>query len=99
VANGAKGRPSRVAGAHVILVDGEPAVFVERGGKRLVTFEAATRSDVWVDGLVSLVKEARVSRLVIQQIDGEPSAVSPLAAVLRANGFGEGYRGLTLSDR
>jgi ATP-dependent Lhr-like helicase len=93
------GRPSRVAGAHVILVDGEPAVFVERGGKRLVTFEAAARTDVWVDALVSLVKEGRVGRLVVQQIDGEPSALSAYAAVLRANGFAEGYRGLTLSAR
>jgi ATP-dependent Lhr-like helicase len=93
------GRPSRVAGAHVILVDGEPAVFVERGGKRLVTFPAAARSDIWVDALVSLVKEGRVSRLVIQQIDGEPAAVSPFASVLRANGFAEGYRGLILSGR
>jgi ATP-dependent Lhr-like helicase len=83
----------------VILVDGEPAVFVERGGKRLVTFEAATRSDIWVDALVSLVKEGRVSRLVVQQIDGGPASASPFAAVLRANGFGEGYRGLTLSGR
>jgi ATP-dependent Lhr-like helicase len=99
VANGTKARPSRVAGAHVILVDGEPAVFVERGGKRLVTFAAAQRTDVWVDALVSLVKEGRVSRLVIQQVDGEPSALSPFAPVLRANGFGEGYRGLTLSGR
>jgi ATP-dependent Lhr-like helicase len=88
-----------VAGAHVILVDGEPAVFVERGGKRLVTFEAAARTDVWVDALVSLVKEGRVGRLVVQQIDGEPSALSAYAAVLRANGFAEGYRGLTLSAR
>ena len=95
----ASGRASRVAGAHVILVDGEPAVFVERGGKRLVTFPAASRTDVWADALVSLVKEGRVSRLVIQQIDGEPAAASPLAGVLRSVGFGEGYRGLTLSAR
>jgi ATP-dependent Lhr-like helicase len=93
------GRASRVAGAHVVLVDGEPAVFVERGGKRLVTFAAAQRTDAWVGALVSLVKEGRVSRLVVQQIDGEPSASSPLAPLLRAHGFAEGYRGLTLSAR
>ncbi|HET9559299.1 MAG TPA: DEAD/DEAH box helicase, partial [Actinomycetota bacterium] len=33
-----KGRPSRSAGAYVVLVDGEPAVFCERGAKSLVTF-------------------------------------------------------------
>jgi ATP-dependent Lhr-like helicase len=95
----ATGRPARVAGAHVVLVDGDPAVFVERGGKRLVTFEAAHRSDIWVDAVVSLVKEGRVSRLVIQQVDGVPVAESPVADLLRAAGFGEGYRGLTLSAR
>jgi ATP-dependent Lhr-like helicase len=89
-------RPARVAGAHVVLVDGEPAVFVERGGRRLVTFDAATRSDRWVDGLVALVKERRVRRLVIAHIDGDSAATSPFAAVLRAHGFAEGYRGLTL---
>ena len=91
-----QGRPARVAGAHVVLVDGEPAVFVERGGRRLVTFEAAHRSDQWVDGLASLVKEGRVRRLVIQQIDGDSAATSPLANALRAAGFVEGYRGLSL---
>jgi ATP-dependent Lhr-like helicase len=89
-------RPARVAGAHVVLVDGEVAVFIERGGRRLVTFEAASRTDRWVDGLVALVKERRVRRLVIGQIDGDSAAVSPLAAALRAHGFADGYRGLSL---
>jgi ATP-dependent Lhr-like helicase len=89
-------RPARVAGAHVVLVDGEVAVFVERGGRRLVTFEAATRSDRWVDGLVALVKEGRVRRLVIGHIDGDSAATSPYASVLRAHGFADGYRGLSL---
>jgi len=90
------GRAARVAGAHVVLVDGEPAVFVERGGRRLVTFAAAHRSDQWVDGLASLVKEGRVRRLVIQQIDGESASSSPLVGALRAAGFTEGYRGMSL---
>ena len=90
------GRPARAAGAQVVLVDGEPAVWLERGGRSLVTFEPAQRTDRWADALVSLVKEGRVSRLTIQKIDGEAAASSPHAGVLRAAGFGEGYRGLTL---
>ncbi len=31
------GRPSRVAGAYVVLVDDEPVLYVERGGRSLVT--------------------------------------------------------------
>ena len=38
------GRPSRAAGAYVVLVDGEPAAYLERGGRSLVTFPAAEPS-------------------------------------------------------
>jgi ATP-dependent Lhr-like helicase len=92
------GRPARAAGATVVLVDGELAAYVEKGGRSLLTFEAARRSDLWVDGLVSLVKERRVRRLVVARIDGEAAAASPVAEVLRANGFAEGYRGLVLDS-
>jgi ATP-dependent Lhr-like helicase len=90
------GRAARAAGATVVLVDGELAAYVEKGGRSLLTFPAAQRSDLWVDGLVSLVKERRVRRLVVARIDGEAAATSPVADVLRANGFAEGYRGLVL---
>jgi ATP-dependent Lhr-like helicase len=88
------GRPSRTAGAHVVLVDGEPALWVERGGRRLVTFPVAAATDRWVGGLLQLVDDGRVARLVVEQIDGESAAVSPLAVVLRGSGFRDGYRGL-----
>jgi ATP-dependent Lhr-like helicase len=91
------GRPARTAGSHVVLTDGEPAAWVERGGKRLITFAAASRTDSWVDALVALVKEGRVARLVVEQIDGDVATSSPHAASLRGAGFAEGYRGLTLS--
>jgi ATP-dependent Lhr-like helicase len=34
------GRPARVAGAYVVLAAGEPAAFLERGARSLLTFEA-----------------------------------------------------------
>ena len=89
------GRPARAAGAHVVLVDGRPAAFLERGGRTLVTFPAAA-DGTWVDGLVTLVKERRTPRLVVQRIDGEPASASPFADALRTAGFADGYRGLTL---
>lgn len=36
----AKGRPRRAIGTAVVLVDGDPLFFVERGGRSLSTFEA-----------------------------------------------------------
>jgi ATP-dependent helicase Lhr and Lhr-like helicase len=94
----AEGRPARTAGAYVVLQDGRLAAFLERGGKRLVTFPGAEESTLWVDALVALVKERRVRRLAIAHIDGEPSAASPFAAELRRAGFADGYRGLTLQS-
>ena len=91
-------RPSRSAGAFVVLVDGEPAVFLERGGRSLVTFPAGVGADVgagaWADGLTRLVKDGRLRSLEIAKVDGAPVVDSPAAEVLRRAGFVAGYRGL-----
>jgi len=88
------GRPSRSAGAYVLLSDGEPAAFLERGAKTLVTFGAdATR---WADALAALVKDGRVRRIELRQIDGDAAGDHAAAPLLRAVGFTDGYRGLTL---
>jgi ATP-dependent Lhr-like helicase len=93
---GSSGRPARAAGAHVVLVAGEPVVYLERGGRSLVSFPAASHHPHWAEALVALVKDGRVHKLEISKIDGEAAAESPLADMLRAAGFAEGYRGLTL---
>jgi ATP-dependent Lhr-like helicase len=90
----AAGRPSRAAGAFVVLADGRPAAFLERGARSLLTFAAPP--DAWVDGLVSLVKDGRLRRIELGRIDGEPATEHRGAEALRAAGFVEGYRGLTL---
>ena len=93
------GRPARAAGAFVVLLGGEAAVFVERGGRSLASFPAAHRHAHWAEGLASLVKDGRLRRLEITKIDGAPAVESPLADVLRTAGFADGYRGLTLRGR
>ncbi len=90
------GRPGRTAGAHVVLVGGALVAHLERGGKSLLTFPAAAHHPHWAEGLAALVKDGRVAKLEVTRIDGEPSAESPAAPVLRAAGFVDGYRGLTL---
>ncbi|MEL7210100.1 MAG: DEAD/DEAH box helicase, partial [Actinomycetota bacterium] len=69
------GRPGRVAGAHVVLIDGEPAVFLERGAKSLVTFPAADRPG-WAEALRSLVDGGRLRSIEIGKVDGAPVAES-----------------------
>jgi ATP-dependent Lhr-like helicase len=89
------GRPSRTAGAFVLLHQGEPVAFLERGGKTLTTFGGA-EPDVWADALASLVKDGRVRRIELRTVDGMPVWEHPALESLRAAGFAEDYRGVTL---
>jgi ATP-dependent Lhr-like helicase len=84
-----------VAGAYVVLAAGEPAAFLERGARSLLTFEAG-REAAWPDALVSLVKDGRIRRIELARIDGEQAASSPFAQALRDAGFADGYRGFVL---
>jgi len=92
-------RPTRVAGAHVVVVDGGCVAYLERGGRTLLTFNAASNIDdpnMWVNALVEAHKEGRLGRLQIERIDDEPARTSRYAPLLRAAGFADGYKGLTL---
>ena len=88
------GRPARAAGALVVLAEGEPVVFVERGGRSLWTFPAAADHPEWPAALAQRVEEGRVRSHEVQTVDGEPVRTSPCAEALRAAGFADGYRGL-----
>ena len=89
-----EGRPVRAAGAHVVLIDGRPAVELERGGRSLVTF-AAAEDPAWIEALIGLAKDGRVPRLEIARADGRPINETPWADPLTAAGFKPGYKGLT----
>jgi ATP-dependent Lhr-like helicase len=89
-------RPARVAGAYVVIVADEPALYVERGGRGLVTLTdeppaAALRA------LAEAVRHGRVAKLALERIDGEPAIASDLAGTLRELGFHSGPRRLTLT--
>jgi ATP-dependent Lhr-like helicase len=51
-----EGRPSRAAGAYLVVSDGEPVVFLERGARTLTTF-AGAEDLAWPDALAALVKD------------------------------------------
>jgi len=89
------GHPARAVGAYVVLIDGDACVYLERGGKRLLTFPAASSHPEWPGVLGSLVGSGRIRRLRVESIDGASAAVSTWADSLREHGFAEGYKGLT----
>lgn len=88
--------PARAVGAYVVMVDGMACAYLERGGRRLLTFPAATDHTGWVAALADLVRSGRVQRLRVERIDDDPASSSPWGEALRAVGFADGYRGLSL---
>ncbi|MEZ5253880.1 MAG: DEAD/DEAH box helicase [Microthrixaceae bacterium] len=90
------GRPTRSAGARVVLCAGEPIAWLDRNGRKVVTFPAASSSSVWVDTVVDALRIGRLDKLEIVDIDGRPASAGPWVEVLRTAGFSEGYRGMVL---
>jgi len=92
---------SRAAGAYVVLVQGEPTLYVERGGKSLVTLPAfhLRQEDVGLLSLRALATVAEASprrELTLERVDGEPILGSPLRPLLEESGFHREYLGLSL---
>ena len=84
------GRMARAAGAYCVLDGGALAVYMERGGRSLLT-----HGDVGVEHLQALIAAATAGgRIEIQKVDGVAVAESRLAPVLREAGFSSTHRGL-----
>jgi ATP-dependent Lhr-like helicase len=89
------GKPTRSAGAWVVISEGVPRAFLERGGHHLVTFPGTDPADPeWLEALTSLVKQRRLKSLELRRVDGVPARESAWAEALRTAGFRDGYRGL-----
>ncbi len=87
-------RAARVAGARVILLGGEPALFVERGGRSLVPLRDPEED--WLrtalDALVAHVRATGAKRLAVERFDGEPVTESGCISMLIDAGFVIGPR-------
>ena len=92
-------RPGRKAGALVVLHDGSLVLYVERGGRSLLTW--SEEPDVLqpaVDALALAVREGQLGRLAVERADGAGvlSGDSALASALERAGFHATPRGLRL---
>ncbi|HEY2769573.1 MAG TPA: DEAD/DEAH box helicase [Solirubrobacteraceae bacterium] len=96
---GSTRRPARVGGAYVVLQDGEPILYLERGGRALQTLVGGDdpRLERALEALVERVQNGTIRRLALEKVDGESALTSPLGPALIALGFQEGPRRLTLS--
>ncbi|HEX5427015.1 MAG TPA: ATP-dependent helicase [Pedococcus sp.] len=92
-------QPARKAGALVVLVDGELVLYVERGGKTLLSWTDDTeRLQSAADALALAVREGALGRLTVEKADGDAVLGSdhPLARALAHAGFHATPRGLRL---
>ncbi|GLZ11099.1 DEAD/DEAH box helicase [Actinomadura sp. NBRC 104425] len=90
-------KPGRKAGALVVLVEGRLVLYVERGGRTLLTWSDDPRVlQPAVDALALAVREGALGKLTVERADGESIGRTPLAAALEAAGFHPTPRGLRL---
>ncbi len=82
-------RPARTAGAYVGLRDGEPLLYVERGGKgilRLAPLEGEELADALGD-LAAATRDGLIQKLALERLDGEPVIGTGMEAALIEAGF------------
>jgi ATP-dependent helicase Lhr and Lhr-like helicase len=92
-------RPARAPGAHVLLRDGEPLVYVERGGRSILRLVELSDADLAsaMQALADAVAVGRLPKLGIEKLDGEPVIGSGHEEALLSAGFSRGPRKLTAS--
>jgi ATP-dependent helicase Lhr and Lhr-like helicase len=90
-------RPGRKAGALVVLAGGQLVLYVERGGKTLLswTSDPAVLAPA-AAGLAEAVRGGALGRLTVERADGSGVYESPLAQALADAGFRPTPRGLRL---
>ncbi|MGO4454617.1 DNA glycosylase AlkZ-like family protein [Arthrobacter sp. RAF14] len=90
-------RPGRKAGALVVLVDGRLILYVERGGKTLLSFtEDESLLTEAAGSLVSTVRRGAVDRLAMEKVNGRDLLDTPLAAAFLAAGAYSTPRGVRI---
>src|SRR6185369_13650740 len=81
-------RAGRKAGAAVVVVGGQLLLYVERGGKTLLSYsEDDELLKLAVEALAAAARDGRLGRFEVERADGESVRDTPLAKALVAAGF------------
>jgi ATP-dependent Lhr-like helicase len=90
-------RPGRKAGALVILADGDLVLYVERGGRTLLSWtDDPQQLGPATAALAAAVRAGALGRLTVERADGGGVYDSPLAKALEEAGFRPTPKGLRL---
>jgi ATP-dependent Lhr-like helicase len=90
--------PRRTTGASVVLVDGVPVAYLDRGGRRLRTMVDASEEQLRsaFTALRPLAFQRPRNTLTIERVDGQPAVSADLTPVLMDAGFTRDYLSLRL---
>lgn len=88
-------RPGRKAGALVVLVDGNLALYAERGGKTLLTFtEDPAVLELSAAALVDIIRRGAAEKMAIEKVNGQEILDTDAARALTHAGFYTTPKGL-----
>ncbi|MGW5611751.1 ATP-dependent helicase [Streptomyces sp. NPDC003753] len=101
---GAGHKPGRKAGSLVVLVDGELALYVERGGKTMLAWpsepEAGPAEDerlrMAAEALGTAARAGSLGTVTVERINGASALSSPFGVLLEGAGFIATPRGLRI---
>jgi ATP-dependent Lhr-like helicase len=101
---GAGHKPGRKAGSLVVLVDGELALYMERGGKTLLAWPAdadgAVTEDIRLgaaaEALAAAARAGSLGTVTVERVNGASALTSPIGTLLEGAGFIATPRGLRL---
>ena len=74
------GRPSRSAGSYLVLIEGAPVVYLERGARRALTFTGDEEALSSAAARLAEVAGSRLRRMELETVDAEPAGSTPLSA-------------------
>ncbi|MEV5443529.1 DEAD/DEAH box helicase, partial [Streptomyces sp. NPDC052644] len=97
--NGASHKPGRKAGSLVVLVDGELTLYMERGGKTLLSWAPEPDTPALraaADALAAAAGAGALGTVTVERINGTAALTSPLSRALEAAGLHATPRGLRL---
>jgi ATP-dependent Lhr-like helicase len=90
-------QPARKAGALVVVLGGHCVLYVERGGRTVLSFtDDPAALQPAADALALAVRDGALGKLAVERADGAPVVSSALGVALSAAGFRPTPRGLRL---
>ncbi|MBB1258583.1 Lhr family helicase [Streptomyces alkaliterrae] len=92
---GSSHKPGRKAGSLVVLVDGELALYLERGGRTLLAW-GGERLPRAVAALADAARRGLLGTVTVERANGSPVLTSEIGRELEAAGFHATPRGLRL---